>query len=376
MIQHVPLEPIPSPSRGSGRQGGAPFPPSMAQPSCSLPPDGSPIHPQIQPSPWDWQPATAAAAAWPVSLLQLQGPDSLRFLHGQSSQAIELASPGQWLSTCCISPTARMRALAEVLVSSDGAWLLLSSGDASSVHQALDRVLFPADAVQLGSPQTGLLLAPVPEWGAEPLQAGASRSWRPLEGAEGFWLGDQWLLLLDPATAMREDQDLEAPARALLARPRLTTLEQERWRLQCGLPLWPQELSDDTNPFELGLAPRVSLNKGCYVGQETLAKLATYDGVRRQLRRWWAQGPAERAAAFAPGTSLRQANGERAGTITSSLHLTAADIWIGLALVRRQALSQECLWSPVDAAADDQGIALQISRPPTFVEPPVGAGGG
>ena len=33
----------------------------------------------------------------------------------------------------------------------------------------------------------------------------------------------------------------------------------------------------------------VSLGKGCYVGQETLAKLATYDGVKRQLRRWHAR---------------------------------------------------------------------------------------
>jgi folate-binding Fe-S cluster repair protein YgfZ len=57
----------------------------------------------------------------PVSLLRLEGPDTLRFLHGQSSQDLVLAPPGAWCSTCCISPTARLRALAEVLVDGGGA---------------------------------------------------------------------------------------------------------------------------------------------------------------------------------------------------------------------------------------------------------------
>jgi folate-binding protein YgfZ len=82
------------------------------------------------------------------------------------------------------------------------------------------------------------------------------------------------------------------------------------------------EINDDTNPFELGLTQRVHLAKGCYVGQETLAKLATYDGVRRQLRRWHCpQGAIDLGEIFASGQVLRDAEGERAGQITSSLPL-------------------------------------------------------
>ena len=82
------------------------------------------------PSPWDWRPSGPSRLQRPVGLLQLQGPDSLRFLHGQTSQDLQLARPGQWLGTCCISPTARLRALAEVLVVEGGAWLVISEGDA------------------------------------------------------------------------------------------------------------------------------------------------------------------------------------------------------------------------------------------------------
>jgi folate-binding protein YgfZ len=325
----------------------------------SLPPT---VCPQPQPdAPWGWSPATASLAAWDVSLLRLQGPDSLRFLHGQTSQAIELASPGQWLSTCCISPTARMRALAEVLVNGDGAWLVIHGGDGLAVRQALDRVLFPADAVALGPLLHGLLLEPLPT----PVASDDPRPWRPLEGGEGFWLGSQ-LLLVGATADAQGGESLESAAQELLKRPRLTGSERERWRIQSGLPSCPAELNDDTNPFELGLAGRVSLNKGCYVGQETLAKLATYDGVRQQLRRWFVpdrDGPS-------PGDALLL-EGDRAGRITSALCLPDHAGWIGLALVRRVALDAERLEVERAGACP---LPVQLSRPDRFVPPPVGAG--
>jgi folate-binding protein YgfZ len=330
-------------------------------------------------TPWNWRPASASVVASPVSLLQLRGPDSLRFLHGQTSQAIELACPGQWLSTCCITPTARLRALAEVLVTQDGAWLVIREGEGSGVRQALDRVLFPADAVELGPLCEGVFLEPVPgvgdvvqaaSSGTAPEAAGLAESgipgWRPLEGGVGFWLGNA-LVLVGPEAAAAAPGALEPAAQALLARPRLEAERRERWRIQQGWPACPAEVNEDTNPFELGLAPRVSLNKGCYVGQETLAKLATYDGVRRQLRRWFVPG----AEGPSPGAPLR-AGEERAGVVTSALALADGRGWIGLALVRRSALEAATLEVEREGA---EPLTLQLSLPDPFVAPPVGAGG-
>jgi folate-binding protein YgfZ len=314
-------------------------------------------------TPWNWRPAAASVVASPVSLLELRGADSLRFLHGQTSQAIELARPGQWLSTCCITPTARLRALAEVLVTQDGAWLVIREGEGSGVRQALDRVLFPADAVELGPLSEGVFLEPVP--GAGSAESGIP-GWRSLEGGQGFWLGDA-LVLVGPEAAAAAQGGLEPAAQALLAHPRLEAERRERWRIQQGWPACPAEVNEDTNPFELGLAPRVSLSKGCYVGQETLAKLATYDGVRRQLRRWFVPG----AEGPSPGAPLR-AGEERAGVVTSALALADGSGWIGLALVRRSVLEAATLEVEQEAA---EPLTLQLSLPEQFVAPPVGAGG-
>jgi folate-binding protein YgfZ len=311
-------------------------------------------------SPWDWQPTQASRIEQAVSLLRLEGADTRRFLHGQTSAAIETAPVGAWIPSCSISPTARMRALVEVLLdpaqsaptdsgagSKLGAWLVIHGipPEASAgVRQSLDRVLFPADQVHLGALETASLITPVGPGTAE-LPAGPTGAWQALEAGAGWLLGHQVLLR----------HGSEAPA-WLAERALLSAAGQERWRVQQAIPAAPGELNDDTNPFELGLAERVSLNKGCYVGQETLAKLSTYDGVKRQLRRWsWTPQPGdlpgeqagEPPAALKPGTTLYapDATGDgtsRAGVISSSLELEDGT-WIGLALVRKQALEQPLL---------------------------------
>jgi folate-binding protein YgfZ len=311
-------------------------------------------------------PSGACRLEQPAGLMRLEGPDALRVLHGQTSASIEGAQAGSWIPTCCITATARLRALAEVLVDGAGAWLLVGSGDPAAVHQAIDRVLFPADRASLGPLQAVRWITPLGD-GQEQLASSAPGSWQPCgEGEGGGWRLGNTLVL-----------PLEQPLPPELAQRRpLEHGEAERWRIQQGLPAAPGELNDDHNPFELGLAGRVGLSKGCYVGQETLAKLATYDGVKQQLHRWhWRLGeggPAPEAGQglFNPGPEGGSQE-RRLGRITSVLELADGDR-IGLAMVRRAGLEQAQL-----LAGKDPGAAqLNLSLPEQFLAPPVGAGGG
>ena len=326
---------------------------------------------------WNWAPAQPACSLQPAGLIRLEGADALRVLHGQTSAAIEGARPGQWIPTCCISPTARLRALAEVLVTDGGAWLVVHAGDGSQVHAALDRVLFPADRVRLGPVEPVWWLTPVAGPGEALDPAGDAAIWQELADDRGWQLGGG---ALGQALVLRNPDPACWPAAWRERRP-LDAHGQERWRLQEGLPTAPGELNEDHNPFELGLAARVSLTKGCYVGQETLAKLATYDGVKQQLRRWhWPHTPGERAPEPAdelwagpttPAAPSDAAAGEtRLGRITSMLALDNGDR-IGLAVVRRRGLDQEHL----RAGGAGAQARLLLSRPNRFIDPPIGAGG-
>ena len=283
----------------------------------------------------------SAASRWgtPVSLIRLEGSDTRRFLHGQSSQAIELAKPGDCLPTCLISPTARMRGLALICVDDAGADLIVIAGNGEAIRAGLDRVLFPADNVRLGAVQPATLW----QWQGE-AQTEDSVLLRP-----GVDLGS------GPNGAVVLQRSGEDLPPWLADLPEWSGEQVETNRLRHGLPAEPSELNDDTNPFELGLAHWVSLNKGCYVGQETLAKLATYDGVKQQLRYW------ESSEALEPGTTLTSAGGERAGVVTSSQGGR------GLALIRRSQLEASTLQAG--------GSELTISTPLAFIASPIGAGG-
>jgi tRNA-modifying protein YgfZ len=101
-------------------------------------------------------------------------------------------------------------------------------------------------------------------------------------------------------------------------------------RVEHGRPRYGIDLDDTVIPQEAGLNERaVSFTKGCYVGQETVARLFYRGKPNRHLRGLRLSAPAE------PGAELRL--GERVvGRLTSAV-VSPAHGPIGLALVRREA---------------------------------------
>lgn len=54
-------------------------------------------------------------------------------------------------------------------------------------------------------------------------------------------------------------------------------------RIRAGLPKWGVDINEETIPWEAGLSEYVSTSKGCYTGQETIARIETYGRVARRL---------------------------------------------------------------------------------------------
>ena len=101
-------------------------------------------------------------------------------------------------------------------------------------------------------------------------------------------------------------------------------------RIERGRPRWGAELDETLIPQEAGLNDRaVSFTKGCYVGQETVARLHWKGKPNRHLRGLRLSGPAE------PGTPLRL--GDREVGRIGSTAVSPEHGLIGLAVVRREA---------------------------------------
>ena len=89
--------------------------------------------------------------------------------------------------------------------------------------------------------------------------------------------------------------------------------ELERWRIEAGIPRWGREIDDQILPAEAGLdETHISFSKGCYPGQEPIARQRYRGKVNRKLRVLDVEGDAT------PGTEL-VLDGKTVGRITSAV---------------------------------------------------------
>jgi folate-binding protein YgfZ len=98
--------------------------------------------------------------------------------------------------------------------------------------------------------------------------------------------------------------------------------EYEALRIKAGIPKFGNEMSEGVNPLECNLGRYVSFTKGCYIGQEVIARLDTYDKVSKHLV--GITHPALRAP-LQRGDLIVTDTGHECGYITS----TAKDIGLG-----------------------------------------------
>jgi len=150
-------------------------------------------------------------------------------------------------------------------------------------------------------------------------------------------------------------EDVEALSAALLAGGALAIDEDtaEVVRIEHGRPRFGVEIDEDTMPQEAGIHARaVSYAKGCYVGQETVARLYWKGKPNRLLRGLRLSGP------VAPGASLLLADREvgKIGSFAPSPRLGP----IALALLRREAEPGAVL-TVADGAATATVVKLPFS---------------
>lgn len=133
---------------------------------------------------------------------------------------------------------------------------------------------------------------------------------------------------------MGEEKDREALWQRLLDTGLVvaTAAAFDYLRIEAGLPRFGHELTGDYIPLEANLWADVSFNKGCYIGQEIIARMESRGKLAKKLVRFAAAAPLE------PGSNL-QANGKNAGTVTSTA--VGPDGTIGLGYVKTAVLETD-----------------------------------
>lgn len=224
------------------------------------------------------------------------GRDLLDLLHRLSTGDVEALSPGAGRPT--VLTTAKGRIVERLLVLHAGprGIILLGGPDAAPrVLAHLKRYTFAEEtgladrtaetfALALIGPRApeaarAAGLPELPPYGTATVERGG----RALDVARTNGFDEHgWLVIgpLDDADAVRGD--LLRAARSA-GGDAIGPEALEAWRILSGLPLSGRELTEDRNPLEAGLDDAVSFTKGCYVGQEVVARLNTYGKVSRAL---------------------------------------------------------------------------------------------
>ncbi len=127
------------------------------------------------------------------------------------------------------------------------------------------------------------------------------------------------------------------------------------FRIENGIPVFPNELNDNYNPNELNLLHLVDFNKGCFIGQEVIMRLDSYDKVQREL-----VGVIFESEPVNGEFDVTN-SGEIIGEITSTAYSHKLKKNIGLALIRKKyAISGEKYL----AKNDKERIGIKITGLP------------
>jgi tRNA-modifying protein YgfZ len=246
----------------------------------------------------------------------VSGEDRLRFLHNQSTADFNALKPGSSCNTVFVNSTGRTIDLALALILEDAVLLMVSPGKGNAIFQLLDRYIFFADKVtiQETTQASFSLIGPHSSQILTALKAKIPNGFQqtieiediPVQIVADSGLGlPGYTFFMDAVAAPQIWQKLIA----LGAVPS----GEECWeelRIRQGRPAVDRELTTDYNPLEVGLWQTISFTKGCYIGQETIARLNTYKGVKQYL---WG---IELAAAATVGSDL-MLNDVKVGTLTS-----------------------------------------------------------
>ncbi|MBI5511838.1 MAG: hypothetical protein HY903_24040 [Deltaproteobacteria bacterium] len=277
-------------------------------------------------------------------LLKVTGRDAVDLLHRLSTNDLRpLAEPGNAAATVFVTPHGKMLDWCFAMRTAAALWLETSPGRAARVQEWIGRYTILEDVrVEDLSAAYRHLVVRGPT-------AGATGIPEVPAGKAVAVGGGVWRRSLEVYGAGADGVVPVADAAAVLARAvasgatQASPAELEIERIDAGVPSPFAEFAGEINPLELRLGPvAVSFTKGCYVGQEVISRIDSYDKLARVLTGFAA--PASSVPGVAADVLL---GGQPVGKVTSAVKGGAGRV-TGLAVVRREraaAAEVELVWA-------------------------------
>ena len=184
--------------------------------------------------------------------IKLKGSGVKKFLHGQTTVDILNANTGKPFLACWLSVSGQVRAIFEINLSETDATLISIVGKLNEVKEGFEDVIFPSDDVEILSSQD-IFRTQEMEFGIDWTQSNI-----------------QW------DSTPRDNKDNKNNDKT-----RFQKIALANWLL-----LRENQMFKEYNPYELGLSCLINLNKGCYLGQEVMARINRNKNIYKRLCYW------------------------------------------------------------------------------------------
>ena len=266
--------------------------------------------------------------------LLLKGQGTTAFLHGQTTADVFAKKElDRIFMSCWLSTKGSLKAVLEIRLLDDIAEIVIICGEINSIRGGFESVIFPADKVNLE------VIDPI----RRIQEINNNSSWKE---SDFSWIVDN-NFSIDGITKYKKANKEEL----------------EGWKIRQGIPSFDKEMNGETNPYELGLADTINLDKGCYLGQEAMAKFFRSKSLKYQLRYWEAYGENDN---FQIGkkffnTNKNEGYKKNVGVVTSSIRVDD-NFFNGLALIKKTFLDHDFCFS-------ENGDSITIKKPISFTNP-------
>jgi folate-binding protein YgfZ len=306
--------------------------------------------------------------------LAMYGRDRLALMHRISTNHLEALKAGEGAATIFTNANARIIDRAVVLSRDDRALILTEPGRGPALENMLRRNIFFNDDARLENitestvqfalhgPQADAVMATLlpatsalPLFGSAEVEVGVAsviiaRN-KPLAGAH-------WTVIAPVDSAAAVWEALLAAGKPFGLRP-AGSLTYNTLRIRAGRPGVGRELSDTYIPLEVGLWDEISFRKGCYTGQEIIARMESRNRLARVMVSLSLSAPVDAPADLLDG-------GKIVGRVTSSV-TTPQGEHLGIAVIKTDSatLSHRMAVVGSNAIATVTGFA---AVPPPMVE--------
>ncbi|MFN0138963.1 MAG: YgfZ/GcvT domain-containing protein [Pyrinomonadaceae bacterium] len=288
-----------------------------------------------------WHIRNGGAAFYEQSrgLIAVWGREAVQFLDGMITNDMKTLADGEQMLAAF--PNAQGRLLAVVRVSRQGERFLIETEGATreKVYQNLFKFTFAGDffVEDLSDSHRYFELY-------------KPKSSPPYEGEVAAFRGRGGsLVVVENETAPAFRNRLMADAAVAIADELYETL-----RIEHGIPKYGIDMDETTVVPELGLDGLISYNKGCYIGQEIIARIHFRGHVAKQLTGLVLSQP------VAAGSELVTADGKSAGRITSLTYSPTLEKTIALGFVRYDNLSKDTKLLAGEAEATVVGLPFEV----------------